>query len=348
MMEAIKIAEKYEPFPNPKVGVVAVKNGRIVFKAAHKIYGSKHAEQILLEKLNDIKDCEIYLTLEPCVEFEGKKTPACSRLLHKAGLKKLYVAMMDPNPKVNGRGIEFLRKNGVDVKTGIMLDEAKKLNYKYIRFIKKNTPYIMLKWAMTMDGKISDYKMNSKYITKQETRKFTRDLRKKFDAVMIGKNTLLKDNPELKNSRHVVLIDKNLEIPLNLSIFRHKSKITIITAENLNSSLLKRFNKAGCRVVEVKNIGGVLDMREAMMKLRATGINSIMCEGGGETNWYLVKEGLVDEVLVIVAPSILGGEKSVTPVEGMGLKLINALQFDIMDIERIGSDILIRYVHRNY
>ncbi|MCS7184454.1 MAG: bifunctional diaminohydroxyphosphoribosylaminopyrimidine deaminase/5-amino-6-(5-phosphoribosylamino)uracil reductase RibD [bacterium] len=348
MKLALDEAAKFDPFPNPKVGAVLVKNKKAIYKVAHRESGKKHAEQILIEKFKKLDNYELYITLEPCIEFKGKRTPACSRLLVEAGLKKIYIAMKDPNPNINGKGIKLLKENNIKINLGILEDEAKRINYKYIRFIKKQTPYVALKWAMSMDGKIADKNYNSKYISQYATRLYTRKLRDKFDAVMIGKNTLLKDNPILHTKKYIILIDKDLQLSLNLNIFRHKSKIIIITKNGVLEERVKLYRSHGVKFVFVDDIAGVLSIVDAMKKLRELGINSVLCEGGGITKWHLIKNGLVDEVVCVVSGKIIGGINAPTPVEGEGYNIDKFIKFNIMNIDKIGNDIIINYVHRNY
>ncbi|MFH0763674.1 MAG: bifunctional diaminohydroxyphosphoribosylaminopyrimidine deaminase/5-amino-6-(5-phosphoribosylamino)uracil reductase RibD [Candidatus Omnitrophota bacterium] len=328
MRVALNLAKKGEGFtsPNPMVGAVIVKNGRIVGKGYHKRCGSAHAE------VNAVKDAgkkaggaSLYVTLEPCDRFG--RTPPCTDALIESGIKRAVIAMKDPNPANNGRGIKKLAGSGIKVKTGVLRKEAIALNKPYIKFITKKLPYVTVKMAESIDGKIAAKSGESRWITGEESGRYVHSLRAKSDAVMVGANTILKDDSLLLSKRSGakqpvrIVVCGRRTIPGNARIFSQIDKSPVILA---------------------RSKAGRMDLRRLLSELAKREIANILVEGGGELVASLVEERLVDRFLFFIAPKIIGGRLAKTAVEGVGVDRISrAIPLKFVKIKRFKEDILI-------
>jgi len=331
--------------PNPMVGCVIVKNNKIVGQGYHRYFGGAHAEiEALRRAKNKSKNATMYINLEPCVHWG--KTPPCVPEIIKAGIKKVVIATKDPNPLVNGKGIRQLKVAGVKCKVETLEEEAKELNRAYIKFITKKMPYVILKSAMTLDGKIATSTGESKWITSKEARDYVHRLRSSIDAILVGVNTVLKDNPSLsihgkgKNPKRII-IDPQLHIPLNAKIFNSTVETILITTKNIERKT-NFYKKKKIRILSLPSKNGKIDFQQIMSKLAKMNIASVLIEGGGETNAYALEAGVVDEVMFFIAPKIIGGKNASTPVEGKGIVNINrAVKIKELKVHRYGRDILL-------
>lgn len=300
MRLALELAEKGrgKTSPNPMVGAVIVKNNRIVGKGYHKKAGTPHAEiNVLRQAGKKARGATLYVTLEPCCFFG--RTPPCTDAIIKSGIKKVIVATKDPNSLNNGRGIKMLKKHRIAVKTGVLREEARRLNEVFEKYITTGLPFVILKMAQSLDGKIAAKTGDSKWISCEESRRMVHRLRREVDAVMVGANTARIDRPRLKESR---------------------MKIIVRSAKNKGRVDLKRFLRG----------------------LAKKQITSVLCEGGGELAWSLLKQGLVDKVLFFIAPKIIGGRNAKTSVEGGGISRVgDAIRLNKIATKNIGSDILV-------
>lgn len=350
MKKAISLAKRGEGFvnPNPMVGAVIVKDNEIIGEGYHKIYGDLHAERNALA--NCIKspvDSTIYVTLEPCCHYG--KTPPCTEAIIKSGIKKVVIGSFDPNPMVAGKGIQCLKKAGIEVVEGFMKEECDEINEVFFHYITKKIPYVVMKYAMTMDGKIATSTGESKWITGEKARKNVHELRHKYSGIMVGVGTVIKDNPmlncRLDNMKNPIRIicDTNLRTPIESNIVTTSKEIeTIIATSSNEESLLKLYKDKGCRIVKVSKKDEVLDLKELMNKLGELNIDSILLEGGGTLNWSALNSGIVNKVQVYIAPKIFGGKNAKTPVEGLGIKEISKeIKLKNKVIKNIGDDILI-------
>lgn len=327
MRRAIDLARKGEGRvnPNPLVGAVIVKNGEIIGEGYHKVYGGDHAEvEALKNTREDPSGGEIYVNLEPCSHYG--KTPPCAKKIVEAGIGKVYIGMEDPNPRVAGRGIEILRRAGIQVELGILEEEARLLNEVFIHYMEEKKPFIAMKWAMTLDGKIATKDFESKWITSEESREDVQRLRNKYSGIMVGSNTVLKDNPRLncrlENSRNPVkiVLDSSLRIGLDSNILTSRPEETIIfTSEMRNLHKEKKIRELGTRVFLVARKEAGLDLGQIVGILGREGIDSILLEGGAKLNFSALEAGLVDRVHAYISPKIIGGEDSKTPVAGRGV-----------------------------
>ncbi len=332
--------------PNPLVGAVIVKGGRIIAEGWHRKAGTPHAEIHALNMAGDsAKNSTMYVTLEPCSHFG--RTPPCANKIVDAGVSRVVVAMQDPNPLVAGRGIEILRNAGIAVDVGILENDARRLNEVFIKYITKKIPFVSAKFASTLDGKIATVTGESQWISGAESRKFTHHLRDIHDAIMVGIGTVLADNPSLttrldngKNPARII-VDSHARTPLDAKILTDNQAPTIIAVAN---------DAPAEKIVALKNLGAEIifagdsqiDLQILMNELGRREITSILLEGGGTLNFSMIRAGLVDKIYAFIAPKILGGKNALTPVEGAGFeKISDAVELENLSAEKIGGDILI-------
>lgn len=351
---ALRLARKAEgrTMPNPMVGAVIVKGKRIISEDYHKRPGEPHAEALALKKAGkSAKDATLYVNLEPCCHTD-KRTPPCTKAIINSGIKKVVVSMKDPNPKVLGRGILELKKAGIDVKTGILEDAANRLNEAYIKYITTGKPFVTIKVAMTLDGKIATSEGQSKWITGSRARLLVHKLRSRADAILTAIGTVKADDPELtvrgsltpaKLGRHRpmrVVIDPLLEIPINAKLLKTPPQTIIVTKEKgLPSLKLEKLEKSNIYIIKFK---GKLDLNWLMERLGEMGVMSVLIEGGSSLNAHCFEDGIVDKVMFFIAPKIIGGRESYPAVGGRAVRsLEEAYRLKDMKVRHIGEDILI-------
>lgn len=348
MKSVIELAEKGmgRVNPNPMVGCIIVKNKKIVGKGYHKYFGAPHAEIEALSKAEKlVRGSTMYVNLEPCCHYG--KTPPCSKAIIKAGIRKIIIAMKDPNPLVNGKGIKELRRNNIEIKTGVLEEEARKLNKGYIRYINKKKPFVILKTAVTLDGKIATVTGDSKWISSEQSRDYVHKLRSQVDAVLVGINTVLRDDPELTSRRNKknpirIVLDTYLSIPLDAKVLDKKANTVIVTGshENRKIGLLK--NK-GVKVIGLDSTNGRIKLKQLIEELGKMSITTLLVEGGGDIYTSFLEQNMVDKVLFFIAPKIIGGKKAITPFKGKGISRIsNAIKLKDISIRRFGNDILVQ------
>lgn len=332
-------------FPNPMVGALLVKNGKIISKGYHKYFGAEHAEVCAINSVNqkDVAGSTLYVNLEPCNNWG--KCPPCVDLIIKSKIKTVVCAMKDPNPLTGGKSFKKLKEAGITVINGILEKQAKQLNKEYINHIKNVKPYILIKSAVSLDGKIATYTGDSKWISNEKSRKFVHKLRTQFDAILVGTNTVLKDNPILssrgygKNPIRIIL-DEKLKIPSNYNVVDGTIPTIILYDENIKK-IPKHFNKDCIKLVAINFKKAKKDFNVIIEKLNKMALKRILIEGGGEINSSVINTKKVDEIVLFVAPIIVGGRNAKTFVEGNGVKFIkDALKFDSR-VRKIGSDVVI-------
>ncbi|HLC50616.1 MAG TPA: bifunctional diaminohydroxyphosphoribosylaminopyrimidine deaminase/5-amino-6-(5-phosphoribosylamino)uracil reductase RibD [Candidatus Nanoarchaeia archaeon] len=342
---ALKLAEKGRgtTSPNPMVGCIIVKRGRIVGKGFHKKAGCEHAEVLAIESAGKkTANSTMYVTLEPCSHWG--KTPPCTEKIVEAGVREVIIGMKDPNPLVEG--FRELKFRGLKTKIGILEDEAKKLNEAYIKYMKTKKPFVILKVAMSLDGKIATSKGDSKYITSKEARTYVHEIRSSVDAVMVGLNTVLRDNPEL-TVRHVegkdplkIVVDSQLKIPKNCNLMKEPSKLIIATTNKASKKDIVKLEQKGIRIIITKSQKGMVDLNDLMKQLGKHEIMSIMMEGGSQLNSSAIKDGVVDKVIIFTAPKIIGN--GVGAIGNLGVTKINkAIPLKGHSFRKIGKDLLI-------
>ncbi len=335
--------------PNPMVGAIIVRNGKVISEGYHKMAGTPHAEVIALEKAGKkAEGSTMYINLEPCCHKE-KKTPPCVRAIIEAGVKRVVVAMMDPNPMVSGKGVDELRASGIKVDTGIMEDKARSLNEAYVKFITQRRPFVILKIAQSLDGKIATSRGESRWITGEKARRMVHQIRNEVDAVMVGISTIKKDNPSLdcrlKGGRNPyrIILDSKLGIPLDSRVLSHRDRKTIIvTTEKADKKKIKEIEDTKNRVMVVKEKDGRVDIVSLMDELGRLDIVSLMIEGGSSLSASALSEGIVDKVMFFISPMIIGGIDSVPSVGGRSpLLLKDAVKIKEIRVRRLGDDILL-------
>ncbi|MCR5834760.1 MAG: bifunctional diaminohydroxyphosphoribosylaminopyrimidine deaminase/5-amino-6-(5-phosphoribosylamino)uracil reductase RibD [Selenomonadaceae bacterium] len=349
MREALRIARNAEgrTSPNPLVGAVIVRDGKIIAEGWHRQAGTPHAEIHALNMAGELsRGATLYVTLEPCSHFG--RTPPCASAIVNAGISRVVAAMSDPNPKVSGRGFEILRSAGIEVKVGVLEDEARKLNEVFLKWVTKKLPFVTIKFACSLDGKIATVDGESQWISGEESRKYSHHLRDINDAILIGVGTLLADNPSLttrlvtgKNPIRVI-VDSNARTPLDSKVITDKSAQTIIAMTN-NAPIDKvtALKNCGAEIITAGD-GERVDLKILMEKLAEREITSVLVEGGGKIHFAMLNENLVDKVLAFIAPKIIGGANALTAVEGSGFaKLSDATHLKNMTTTQLGEDILI-------
>ena len=314
--------------PNPAVGAVIVKNGKIIGKGYHKRCGLPHAEVLALKKAGaSAKAATLYVTLEPCDHFG--RTPPCTDAIIRAKITRVVIGMKDPNPVNNGKGIRKLNNHGIKTTVGVLSDDAKALNKPFIKFMTTGMPFVTVKMAESLDGKIATRTGDSKWVTGEDSRRWVHELRGRVDAVMVGANTVRKDDPGLisklpgRKQPARVIVDSDGKIPKSARIFSTADISPVFIAATRSGH-------------------GRIDLRDLLKKLGAMGMIHILVEGGGELVASLVEKRLVDEFLFFIAPKIVGGRDALTAVEGYGIsKMSQALVLKNMKVKKFKKDILI-------
>lgn len=334
--------------PNPMVGAVIVKNGRIIGKGWHKKYGQLHAERVALANcVENPRDATMYVTLEPCSHY-GKQPPCVDAIL-TSGIRRVVIGSVDPNPVVNGKGILILRANGITVTENILQEECDKLNEVFFHYIQTNRPFVVMKYAMTMDGKIASYTGASKWITNKIARNHVQQQRHRYSGIMVGVGTILIDNPllacHMANGKNPVRIicDTHLRIPLHAQVITTANNIpTIIATCCTDNDKISDYKKNGCRVFCLREKNGHVDLCHLMEKLGQERIDSILLEGGGTLNWAALENGIVQRLQTYIAPKLFGGKEAKTPIEGIGVPIPDdAFQLKNSTLKKLGDNFLI-------
>lgn len=339
--------------PNPMVGAVVVKGKTIVGRGYHHRAGEPHAEILALRQAGErARGATLYLNLEPC-DHCGK-TPPCTRAILQAKIKRVVAGMKDPNPLVSGRGIERLRRAGVQVRVGVLEEESRELNRTFCKFITTREPFVTLKAAATLDGKVATRSGDSRWISSEASRNYVHRLRQAMDAVMVGIGTVLKDDPlltvRLAGGKRPgqplrVVVDSRLRIPLNSQVVRtalHFPTLVAATRE-ASPSKMKKLARAKLEILIIESDAqGRVSLRALMRELGKRGVVSVLLEGGSTLNASALREGIVDRLLLFFAPKIIGGQRAPGVIGGEGALLIkDAEPVKILKIRRIGPDILI-------
>jgi len=335
--------------PNPMVGALVVKDRKIIGRGYHKKAGTPHAEILAIEEAGGrASGSTLYVNLEPCCHLD-KKTPPCTDAIIKAGVKRVVLGMIDPNPKVSGNGIKILRGAGIDVQTGVLERESKRLNEAYIKYITTGLPFIILKIASSIDGKIATASGESKWITCEKSRRMVHRLRSEVDAVMVGIGTIIKDDPLLNvrlvkgRDPHRIILDSQLRIPLSAKVLNTgPAKTYIATSLDAPQDKIMALREKGIEVILLGSKEGYIDLQSLMKELGSLGIMNLMIEGGSETNASSLKAGIVDKVLIFISPRIIGGHDSKGAIGGRSPeRLCDAIAIRDLKLKRLGEDILI-------
>jgi diaminohydroxyphosphoribosylaminopyrimidine deaminase / 5-amino-6-(5-phosphoribosylamino)uracil reductase len=352
MRRALFLAQNRAKYasPNPRVGAVLVQKGRIVAEGATQPYGGSHAERVVLRKASArAKGATLYVTLEPCGHYG--KTPPCANAIIQSGVRKVVVAMKDPFPLVNGRGLKILRDAGIQVRTGLLEKEAKELNLAFLFSVVHRRPRVLLKAAMSLDGKIATVSGKSKWITGEKARRKTHELRAQADAILVGSRTALKDNPSLTvrlpGYRRSdgwplrVILDSRLRLGPGAMVFQGHAKTVLFTSRSSSKAKESALVKRGAAVFRVPSQGKMLSLKAVLRVLHLLQVRSLLVEGGGEVFASFLREKQVDEVALFVSPKIFGG-KAPSWVGGKGIENPNIAPYlkDIQ-VEKVGTDFLL-------
>ena len=352
MKQALRLARKGAGWvnPNPMVGAVLVKDGNVIGQGFHRYFGGPHAE---VEALNSVtvpvNDATLYVNLEPCIH-QGK-TPPCTRLLVEKGIRRVVVAMPDPNPLMNGKGISWLKSHGVQVETGLLQSEAERLNEIFCKYIRSRKPFCLYKGAMTLDGKIATVTGESRWISSEVSRNMVHNLRHEFSAVMVGLGTVLKDDPGLQARRSgrvkkdplKVIVDSSCRIPQDSRVLAQNPQLTVL-AVTRKAPLAKMavIRRMGAQVIVCPEKHEQVDLHYLMLALGAMDIDSVLMEGGGTLAFSALQDNIIDKVLFFIAPKFLGGKKAPTLLEGDGFRrMAEAVPLKSMEIKKLGEDLII-------
>lgn len=353
MERAIELAKRARGFtsPNPMVGAVIVKDGKVIGEGYHERCGELHAERNALASLTESAEgATIYVTLEPCCHYG--KTPPCTEAIIEHKLAKVVIGSRDPNPLVSGKGAAILRKAGIEVVEDFMREECDAINPIFFHYITTKRPYVAMKYAMTMDGKIATRTGASKWITGEAARNHVQTLRHAYKGIMVGIGTVLADNPML-NCRMQggmdpvrIVCDTHLRIPMDCQIVQTADTIETILATSTNEKeKIDQLIKKGVQILQIPEKDGCIDLNLLMQTLGEKGIDSILLEGGGRLNDSFLREKLIQKAYVYLAPKIFGGEDAKTPVEGIGISLPEqSANFKLQQIQQIEEDILLEYI----
>ncbi len=350
MKMALELAKKGtgRTAPNPLVGAVIVKDGRVIGQGWHERYGEAHAERNALTSCQESPEGAVmYVTLEPCCHH-GRQPP-CTDAILTSGIRRVVIGSDDPNPLVAGKGIQLLRAQGITVTTGILREDCDRINAVFFHYIQTGLPYVVMKYAMTLDGKIAAYTGASKWITGEAAREHVHQQRHRYTAIMAGVGTVLADDPLLtcripdgKNPIRIIC-DSKLSTPLTAQIIQTAKQVPTILATCCTEQKRQlAYETAGCRVLTAESKNGRVDLRKLVQQLGREGIDSILLEGGGTLHWAALESGIVQKVQAYIAPKLLGGQSAKTPIEGQGfptpaqgIHLVNSR------ITQLGEDILV-------
>jgi len=351
MRRALELARRGEGYtrPNPMVGAVVVRDGEIIAEGYHARCGGPHAEAEALERAGRAaRGADLYVNLEPCVDFPGKKTPSCAERIIAAGIRRVIIATRDPNPLVGGKGVERLRAAGIEVVEGVLAEEARELNEIFFHWIRTGRPFVALKLAMSLDGKIATRTGDSRWITGPEARRRAHELRRRHAAVLVGVNTVLADDPRL-TVREVegpqplrIVLDSRGRIPLSARVLSGEAGTVIAAGEGMPPDKLEALRDKGAEVWRLPAAAGRVDIAALLARLGERGVDSVLVEGGGEVAWSFLSRGLVHKLYLFYGPVVIGGREAIPAVGGEGVpQLAAAPRFRFGTVERLGADLLV-------
>jgi diaminohydroxyphosphoribosylaminopyrimidine deaminase / 5-amino-6-(5-phosphoribosylamino)uracil reductase len=353
MRRALELAEKARgrTSPNPMVGAVVVRRGKIVGEGYHSQAGHPHAEVEALRRAGDkAKSADLYVNLEPCCHFG--RTPPCTDAIIQAGIKRVFVGMKDPNPQVSGKGLRRLKAKGVTVVSGVLKEECMKLNESFTKVVETGMPFVILKTAMSLDGKTATRSRDSRWISGELARKHVHKIRNYVDAIMVGTETVLKDNPLLTcrlatgSVKHParIILDRRNRIPLSANVFKNSrsQKVFYITGPDISSVRQKALVSRKVEVLKGKSSQKGFHIESLLKELAKKEMNSILIEGGAELNASALKAGVVDRVVAFISPIMIGGTKAPGFLGGQGVaKIDDAVKLKNLEVTNIGEDLMV-------
>lgn len=353
MLRAMKLAARGigKVNPNPLVGAVIVKGGKIIGEGWHEYYGGWHAERnAFLNCSEDTSGATLYVTLEPCCHYG--KTPPCTEIIIERKISRVVIGLMDPNPLVGGKGRSCLQQAGIEVIAGVEEEKLREQNRVFLKYITTKLPYVVLKTAMSLDGKIATCTGDSKWITGEEARQRVQQMRSEYRGIVTGIGTVLADDPML-NCRLEgeprqpirIVVDSLARIALESRLVQTAKVYPTMVActGKAKEEKIKALKSAGVRILFCAEQEGRVDIADLLRLLGEEKIDSVLLEGGGELNYSFVEKGVVDEVYAFIAPKIIGGQQAKTPVEGRGFSSISEVrEWRRMEVEKVGDDVLLR------
>ena len=350
MKQALELAKKGWGWtsPNPMVGAVVVRDGRVIGQGWHAKYGELHAERAALADCReDPAGATMYVTLEPCCH-QGKQPP-CTDAILKAGLARVVIGSADPNPQVAGKGVKLLREAGVEVTEGVLKEECDALNDVFFHYITTGKPFVVLKYAMTLDGKLAAYTGVSQWITGEVARAHVQTQRGRYRAIMVGVGTVIGDDPRLtcraEGGRNPlrVICDTNLRTPLSAVVVQTAAlNPTLIATASNDPAAIAAYEEKGCQVVTFPRKGDYVDLAAVVAYLGRNGVDSVLLEGGSGLHWSALEAGLVNKVQAYIAPKLLGGEGARSPVGGKGFPYPNdVVMVKNITVTPLGPDYLL-------
>ncbi len=351
MLRAMELARKGKTTPNPMVGAVLVKNNRIIAEGFHPRAGGPHAEVVALRKAGKkARGADLYVNLEPCCHIG--RTPPCTDAIIQSGVSRVFAGMKDPNKRVQGKGIRLLKAAGIKVSVGMMKNDCEKLNEAFVKVMKAGVPFVTVKTAMSLDGKIATRTGDSQWISGVKSREFVHELRKQNDAILVGTNTILKDNPKLncrlkkKQVSHParIVLDRRNRIPLTAKVFANSKtqRVVYVSSLELSAKREKLLMARNIEVLKVKTLKSGFDFKQLMKLLAQKDLNSILIEGGGEINSSAFEAGIVDRVFAFISPILIGGQQAPSPIGGKGVtKISKAIKLKNMKVIQVGEDLMV-------
>lgn len=336
--------------PNPLVGAVIVKDGRIIGEGYHERCGQLHAERNAFASLTESAEgATLYVTLEPCCHYG--KTPPCTEAILEHKIARVIIGSRDPHPLVSGKGAKLLRENGIQVEEDFLREECDALNPVFFHFISTGLPYVVMKYAMTLDGKIASYTGASKWITGEVARKHVHVLRGTYNAILAGIGTVLADDPMLNcriQGAHQplrIIVDSTLRIPLDSQICQSANEYpTLVAYAQADPSKVQALSALHVQTIHLPDDNGQVDLNALMEHLGKLKVDSVLIEGGGQIHEAALRAGIVNHVCAYVAPKLLGGKDAKTPVEGLGADSPDhAAQLENLKITQLGPDLLLEY-----
>lgn len=357
MAQAIALARAHQgqASPNPTVAALVVKDGRVIAQGVTEPGGGRHAEVVALQQAGaEARGSTLYTTLEPCGphRWEGKRNEPCAVAILRAGVQEVHIAILDPNPRVNGGAVRFLQEAGVRVVVGEQQEEAQELVEAHAKWLKTGLPFITIKWAMSLDGKAATSTGDSRWISSAEARDQVHRLRASSDAVLVGIGTVLADDPILSARRPDgtllprqplrIIVDSYARTPASARCITSPGGKTLIAVAHALSERVAALEAAGAEVVALPSPDGGVDLSALCRLLGQRSVTSLLVEGGGTLAASLVEKGLADKVLAFIAPRIIGGKSSPSPVEGTGVaRVADAIPLERVRVEQVGTDVLV-------
>ena len=354
MRRALELAARGRTSPNPMVGAVVVKQGKVVGEGYHSRAGYPHAEvEALRQAGNKARSADLYVNLEPCCHFG--RTPPCTDAIIQAGIKRVFVGMKDPNKQVSGKGLRALKAQGIVIVSGILKKECMKLNESFVKVMQTGMPFVIMKTAMSLDGKIATRSGDARWISGELARKHVHKIRNYVDAILVGTETVLKDNPRLTcrlatgSVEHPIriILDRRNRIPLTANVFKNSRSqpVIYVTGPDISSARQKALVARKVEILNGKFGKNGFHIKPLLKELANRDMNSILVEGGAELNASVLKAGVVDRVVAFISPILIGGGKAPGFLGGQGvMKVNNAIKLKDLEVTKIGEDLMVEAI----